>query len=415
MKSRLPAFLISAFALAPLCAPAQDAPVPAQPVPAASSQDAPVPAQAVPAESASSSGGKKIVIELPELPTSEDVRLKFTGLVQAQYVYATASGGGAGDRDGFSLRRTILGVSAELGDDWSAKLTYEFDSTQEGGSADNGYVDTATISRKFGSAGTLSVGHKKAHFMLEEYSPSSQFPCLERSINSNFVTNNVYARGLSGSHIGVYWEGKIPRGGDYGFSLTNAVAKDYDRRSNDLAITGYFGGTLKLSDGAQLYFGLNGTVNFGDDGVPPGVDGSSSSALTNAGTVYGVEPYVRFTSGGLMLLADVFFIDGSSSSRLDPFYGVNLTGTFRFGNGFEPALRFTYLNTESGLVNANVQNRVPSSGGFNNAATYYAGVNYYFTKDVKLAVGYEYGHYFGGGSVSSADSGAFRTMLQVSF
>ena len=398
MKSTLPAFLISAFALAPLCAPAQDAPVPAQ---------------AVPAADASSSGGKKIVIELPELPTSEDVRLKFTGLVQAQYVYATASGGSAGDRDGFSLRRTILGVSAELGDDWSAKLTYEFDSTQEGGSADNGYVDTATISRKFGFAGTLSVGHKKAHFMLEEYSPSSQFPCLERSINSNFVTNNVYARGLSGSHIGVYWEGKIPRGGDYGFSLTNAVAKDYDRRSNDLAITGYFGGTLKLSDGAQLYFGLNGTVNFGDDGVPPGVDGSS--ALTNAGTVYGVEPYVRFTSGGLMLLADAFFIDGSSSSRLDPFYGVNLTGTFRFDNGVEPALRFTYLNTDSGCVNASVQNRVPDSGGFNNAATYYAGVNYYFNKYVKLAVGYEYGHYFGGGSVSSADSGAFRTMLQVSF
>lgn len=398
MKSTLPAFLISAFALAPLCAPAQDAPVPAQ---------------AVPAADASSSGGKKIVIELPELPTSEDVRLRFTGLVQAQYVYATASGGIAGDRDGFSLRRTILGVSAELGDDWSAKLTYEFDSTQDGGSADNGYVDTATISRKFGSAGTLSVGHKKAHFMLEEYSPSSQFPCLERSINSNFVTNNVYARGLSGSHIGVYWEGKISGGGDYGVSLTNAVAKDYDRRSNDLAVTGNLGWTLKLSDGAQLYFGLNGTVNFGDDGVPPGVDGSS--ALTNAGTVYGVEPYVRFTSGGLMLLADAFFIDGSSSSRLDPFYGVNLTGTFRFDNGFEPALRFTYLNTDSGCVNASVQNRVPDSGGFNNAATYYAGVNYYFNKYVKLAVGYEYGHYFGGGRVSSADSGAFRTMLQVSF
>ena len=327
----------------------------------------------------------------------------------------TASGGSAGDRDGFSLRRTILGVSAELGDDWSAKLTYEFDSTQDGGSADNGYVDTATISRKFGSAGTLSVGHKKAHFMLEEYSPSSQFPCLERSINSNFVTNNVYARGLSGSHIGVYWEGKISGGGDYGVSLTNAVAKDYDRRSNDLAVTGNLGWTLKLSDGAQLYFGLNGTVNFGDDGVPPGVDGSSSSALTNAGTVYGVEPYVRFTSGDLMLLADAFFIDGSSSSRLDPFYGVNLTGTFRFDNGFEPALRFTYLNTDSGCVNASVQNRVPDSGGFNNAATYYAGVNYYFNKYVKLAVGYEYGHYFGGGRVSSADSGAFRTMLQVSF
>ena len=116
-----------------------------------------------------------------------------------------------------------------------------------------------------------------------------------------------------------------------------------------------------------------------------------------------------------MLLADAFFIDGSSSSRLDPFYGVNLTGTFRFDNGFEPALRFTYLNTDSGCVNASVQNRVPDSGGFNNAATYYAGVNYYFNKYVKLAVGYEYGHYFGGGRVSSADSGAFRTMLQVSF
>lgn len=361
---------------------------------------------AAPAPAPEKSGGTKIVLELPELPSADKIKVKVSGLVQAQYVYANASGAKASDQNGFSIRRSSIGVSADVGDDWSAKIVYEFDSTANGASNYEDYIDTAIISRKFADVGTLTVGHKKTHFMHEEYSPSSKFLCLERSINSNFVNGNGYVKGLSGYHIGVFWDGKVSEAFDYGLSLTNAVAKDYDKRSNDLAMTANVGYTLKLSGDSKLYLGLNGTVNYGNDG--------ESGALTNDSTVYGIEPYVQFTSGGLTLLADAYYIDGADSADIHSFYGVNLTGAYKFECGLEPAVRFTYLNTDSGKVNASIQNRVPQSGMHDNATTYYIGANYYFNKYVKLAAGYEYGHYFGGGRHAD-DSGAFRTMLQVSF
>lgn len=362
----------------------------------------------------SASNGKKIVLELPELPSADDVKIKIFGTLQAQYIYATASGAGSSDQNGFSVRRSILGISGEVGDGWGAKISYEFDSGSDGGSPDNGYIDTAVISKKFDDlAGTLSVGHRKPNFMLEEYSSSSKFLCIERSINSNFVTGNTYVRGLSGGHIGIFWDGKIEcegdNGIDYGLSLTNAVAKDYDACSNDLALTGNIAFMSALDDDTKLTFGFNATVNFGDEG------GREKAPLTNAGTVYGFEPYVKFACGGLTAIADFYYIDGQSSAKIDPVYGLALTAAYKLENGFEPAVRVTYLNTESGAVNAKIQNRVPDSGNFNNATTYYVGANYYFNKYVKISGGYEYGHYFGGGNVKAADSGAFRTMLQVAF
>lgn len=361
------------------------------------------------------SGGKKIVIELPELPTPEDVKIKISGLVQAQFIAANASGGNSSDQNGFSVRRSSIGVTADVGAGWGAKIVYEIDSGSKGGDSYSDYIDTAIISRKFDDAGTLIVGHKKTHFMHEEYSPSSKFLCMERSLNSNFVNGNKYVRGLSGYHLGVFWEGKVGKTLDYGVSLTNAVAKDYDSKSNDLAVTGNVGYTLKLSEDSALYFGLNGTVNFGDDGHPRNVNNDPVlSSYSNMGTVYGIEPYIQYTCGGFTALADAYYIDGESAADIHSFWGANLTAAYKFECGLEPAVRFTYLNTNSGIVNANMQNRVPTSGNHNNATTYYLGVNYYFNKYVKLAAGYEYGHYFGGG-VHADDSGAFRTMLQISF
>lgn len=366
--------------------------------------------ESLPAE-ASNSGGKKIVIELPEFPTPQDVKIKISGLVQAQFVSASASGGNASDQNGFSVRRSNIGLTADVGNGWSAKIVYEIDSGSNGGNEYSDYIDTAIISRDFDGVGKLSVGHKKTHFMHEEYSPSSKFLCIERSLNSNFVNGNSYVRGLSGYHIGVFWEGKVGNELDYGISLTNAVAKDYDAKSNDLAVTGNVGYNLKLDDGSAIYFGLNGTVNFGDDGALPGV---GKDVLSNAGTVYGIEPYVQYTDGGFSALADFFYINGDSASDVHSLYGINLTAAYRLECGLEPAVRFTYLNTDSGIVNAETQTRVPASGNHDNATTYFVGVNYYFNKNVKLAAGYEYGHYFGKGSHAD-DSGAFRTMLQISF
>lgn len=354
--------------------------------------------------------GNKIVIELPEIPVPEDVKIKISGLVQAQFVSAQSSGDAASDQNGFSVRRSNIGVTATVGNGWSAKIVYEIDSGSSGETNYSDYIDTAIISREFADTGKLIVGHKKTHFMHEEYSPSSKFLCIERSLNSNFVNGNSYVRGLSGYHIGVFWEGKIGKALDYGMSLTNAVAKDYDAKSNDLAVTGNVGYNWKLNTDSALYFGLNGTVNFGDDGALPDAE---TDVLANAGTVYGIEPYIQYTCGGFTALADAFYINGDSASEVHSLYGINLTAAYRLECGLEPAVRFTYLNTDSGIVSASTQNRVPATAYHDNATTYFIGANYYFNKYVKLAAGYEYGHYFGKGKAD--DSGAFRTMLQISF
>lgn len=370
----------------------------------------------VPATPPADAEGKKIVIELPDIPTPKDVKIKISGLVQTQFVSAQSSGD-ASDQNGFSIRRSNIGVTADVGNGWSAKIVYEIDSGSNGGTDYSDYIDTAIISRSFDDVGKLIVGHKKTHFMHEEYSPSSKFLCIERSLNSNFVNGNSYVRGLSGYHIGVFWEGKVGKSLDYGVSLTNAVAKDYDAKSNDLAVTGNVGYNWKLDTDSSLYFGLNGTVNFGDDGALPGQTNytgtQTKTALANAGTVYGIEPYVQYACGGFTALADAFYINGDSASEVHSLYGINLTAAYRFECGLEPAVRFTYLNTDSGIVNAKTQNRVPATADHANATTYFIGANYYFNKHVKLAAGYEYGHYFGKGKAD--DSGVFRTMLQISF
>lgn len=404
-----------AVAAAPFCAFAQEA-VPAETaVPASAPETVAAPAEtAVPAEAKGEK--RKIVIELPELPAADDIKIKISGVIQAQYVYATTGGDGhAKDRNGFSVRRTTLGATVDAGNGWGGKVVYEFDSGTAGGDSYSDYIDTAVITKKIDEFdGTLTVGHKKTHFMTEEYTPSSKLLCIERSLNSNFVNGNTYARGLSGYHIGVFWEGKIDEATDYGISLTNAVAKDYDKTSNDLAVTGNIGRKFALGNDASVYIGVNATVNFGDDGNAEAFGSTSDTALTNAGTVYGIEPYVQFTSGAFSATAECYYINGDDDSKIDAFYGVNLSAAYRFPCGFEPTVRFTYLNTDSGVVNASTQNRVPSSSGHNNATTYFIGANYYFGKHVKLANGYEYGHYFGG-NAGQADSGAFRSMLQIVF
>lgn len=439
--------VILAAALAPFCASAQEAPESA-PAPAETSapdaseqpsaatvasleeriaalekklaeqeQQLQQNAAETPASSApATSDDKKITIEIPALKDDEDIKVELHGIAQIQYVYSTCGGDGhAGDRNGFAVRRVTLGADVDVGNGWTGKIVYEFDSGNNGGWIDDGYVESALISKKIDDFnGTLSVGHKKTHFMHEEYTSASKLSCIERSINSNFVSGNSYVRGLAGHHIGVFWEGKLGKTFDYGASLTNAVARDYDKKSNDLAITGNVGWKLELDDDAQIYFGLNATVNFGDDGDPETFGSSSDTILTNAGTVYGIEPYIEFKNGGFSLLADAYYINGDDDSEINRFYGLNLTAKYRFPCGFEPAVRFTYLNTDSGVVKTSIQNRIDTSEGHDNATTYYIGANYYFGKYVKLASGYEYGHCFGGGS-GQVDYGAFRSMLQISF
>lgn len=354
---------------------------------------------------AANSDTTKITIEVPKVKFAEvkDITITPSAMVQVQYAYATNNRNTTGDNSGFAIRRSSLGATAKTTDGWAISVVYQFDSNGKGGDDWSRYIDKALISKKT-EYGTLSVGHKKNHFGVEEYSSSALFPCIERSLNSNFL-NGKGANGLSGYHCGVEWAGKADSF-DYGLSLTNAVAKDYDTKSNDLAVTYYVGKKIKFADKESLYLGFNGIVNFGDD---------ATAANSNAGTVYGFEPYAQYQNGNLNLLGIAYYVDGDGDkSGVKPFYGLNLTATYKLDCGIEPAFRFTYLNTDSGKVNASTQKNVPANPETDNAYTIYAGANYYFNKHVKVAAGYEVGHLYGG-AAHDATYGAFRTMLQMKF
>lgn len=339
---------------------------------------------------------------------------KASASAQIQYVYADA--GHARSRNGFILRRSDISLAAKVDDRWSGAVAFEFDSKSAGGPINNGYVSYAYVAYT-NDSGTLKAGLSKPHFLQEEITSFLKLPAIERSIVSNYLASaNADVRGLASSHIGLFWDGKILPASNtplnYGVSLTNAVVQDFDTRSNALSVTGYIETEIDFSDETKTVFGISAVGNFGNDGNPPGVFGGPA---TNAGTVYGIEPYVKISGGGLNVLLDGYYVNGDNASRVSrTLAGIALV-SYRLENGIEPVLRFTRFNTKTvnGGIHAGYAANVPATNKHSNAATYYVGANYYVNDYVKISAGYEYGHYFG--TTKSEDSNTFRTQIQIGF
>ena len=342
---------------------------------------------------------------------------KASAYAQVQYLYASSSGNGS-DNNGFTLRRTDIALSAKIDEVWSGAVAFEFDSKNSGGVADNGYIEYAYIGYTT-DAGTLKVGQLKPHFLQEEITSCLKLPAIERSIATNYLSSTgADVRGLSAAHIGIFWDGKFSKNTLYGISLTNAVGQDYDARSNALSVTAYAETAVDFDQKTKAVFGLSGVVNFGNDGATPTeiANGTEKSTpLTNAGTVYGIEPYVKISSGGLNVLLDGYYVNGNESSHVSDTLAAIGIVSYRFENGIEPVARIARLRakTQDGGVRANYQANVPATAEHTNAVTYYAGANYYVNEHVKISAGYEYGRYFGAGK--SEDSNALRAQFQVAF
>lgn len=347
--------------------------------------------------------------------------LSFTPSAYAQVQYINASADGSGkNRNGFALRRTSITLAAKIDQHWDGRVSFEFDSKTSGGIADTGYIECAYVgyTNDFGS---LKVGILKPHFLQEEITAAIALPAIERSIATNYLSSPSAEgpRGLSAAHIGIYWDGNFAIDSiakiHYGTSLTNAVGQDYDARSNDLQITVYAESEFDFGKSGKLTTGLSGVANYGDDGALPGTRAGTASALTNAGTVFGIEPYLRYSNGGLNILLDSYYVNGDDASKIsDTFAAIGIV-SYRTEFNLEPVFRVARLaaKTKNAGVHSGYQSYVPASDEHSNAVTYYLGVNYYANKHVKLSAGYEYGRYFGTGDSDS--SSAFRTQAQVAF
>ena len=341
-----------------------------------------------------------ITLTIPDIPK---IDLKVSAFTQVQYVTSHSSGSNESSKSGFAIRRANIGVSAKIDENWSARVSYEFDSKDSGGSVGSGYIDKALIEYK-NDFGTLQVGCRKVDFMLEEYSSALSLPCMESSIATSYIVGDKGPVGLAGRHLGVYWSGKV-EDFTYGTSFTNAVANDYDKRSNNYAFSANAGYTLKMQGDAKLLLALNSIFNHGDEG--------GIGAKTNRGFTYGFEPYAKFTSGAFTAILDCFYVDAESKADLGRTLGANATVAYRLENDFEPVARLSYVNTHNDDLNASAVKNVSASGDHSNAHSYYLGVNYYPNKYVKVSAGGEYMHLYGNGGKD--DSASFRVQLQVAF
>ncbi len=349
------------------------------------------------------------------LRNSNGTIAEFKASASAQFQYVCADSGNGRSRNGFSIRRTDISLAAKIDDSLHGAVAFEFDGKTDGGLSDNGYIEYAYAGYTT-AAGTFRAGLLKPHFLQEEITPFLKLPAIERSVVSNYLASaSADVRGLASSHIGVFWDGKLhpeetlPL--NYGLSLTNAVTQDYDARSDALSVTGYAETELLFSE-AKWTFGISAVANFGNDGFEPGIPGGP---VTNAGTVYGIEPYVKISAAGLNILLDGYYVNGDEASRVSRTLAGIALASYRLENGFEPVLRFTRFNTKTlnGGIHAGYANNVPATKKHSNAATYYVGANYHVNEHVKISAGYEYGRFFG--TSASESSNTFRTQLQISF
>lgn len=373
---------------------------------AAEAQD--VSAKNVPADGADD----ELVIRLPDLKKKLDAaKIKVSGYAQAQYFYNDSKNNSANANSGFAIRRAAISVKGEISEAWSAEVGFEIDSGNKGGKlgADNStiFVDKAIIAYK-NAAGKLTAGYQKPSFVMEEYSSSKTQLCIEQSVATVYFTNLANGS-LAGRHGGVWWDGKVSDF-KYGFAITNQYKEDINGDQNDgVAFYGNAAYEFKFGDD-KLEFGVNGVYNPGND------DETCRASKRVPGAVYGLEPYVKFSSGGFQAILDGLFADGDSEVMPDSAWGVNATFAYRFENNIEPVVRFSCLDVgDNRNIDPSKLKNIPTDGSkdYDSARGIYLGANFYANKHIKISAGYEYTNFDGGQRDEYAS--AFRLQLQATF
>ena len=142
---------------------------------------------------------------------------KLGGRLQVQYAgLETDIDGQSADPDPtrhFFLRRVYLGTDARFGEQWSAKVTYDFSGAG---------FDAAYLRFKADDRNLFDFGLRKVNLGYEEVISSGSIPAIERSAVTRYFVEPYNGRRLgAGSYrIGVFHEGEA---GNlfYGASVTN--------------------------------------------------------------------------------------------------------------------------------------------------------------------------------------------------
>ena len=319
----------------------------------------------------------------------------------------------SGQLSGFTLKHVKIGLDADVGAGWSAKVVTDFGENAKS----RDYLDTVVLSKAIDYDyinGTLQLGLRKVNMGYEQNTDDFEQLAIETSVATNFFTNGGKNLGKNfGSRtVGVFWDGNIAQvdGLYYGAAVTSGVAES----GNEDFLSASKGDSSSLSFWANLGYknvadvkgetlSYDFGINFGY--APQGMD--NENRYTKKGSVWGINPYATINWRGLTLIGEYFlqqaedYTAGRDGVGRTPM-GANFTAAYKMDIGewgaIEPVFRASYVTTNGmGLASVDLAGQAYST--VNQAMTFYGGVNWYATSAVKTGLGYEFGYYDQGDAV----------------
>lgn len=311
---------------------------------------------------------------------------------------------------GFTLKHVKIGLDADVGAGWSAKVVTDFGENAKS----RDYLDTVVLSKAIDYDyinGTLQLGLRKVNMGYEQNTDDFEQLAIETSVATNFFTNSGESLGKNfGSRtVGVFWDGNIAQvdGLYYGAAVTSGVAES----GNEDFLSAAKGDSSSLSFWANLGYknvaDVKGETLSYDFGINFGYAPQGMSFVNKKGSVWGINPYATLNWRGLTLIGEYFlqqaedYSAGRDGVGRTPM-GANFTAAYKMDIGewgaIEPVFRASYVTT-NGMGLADVEIPGMTYRTINQAMTFYGGVNWYATSAVKTGLGYEFGYYDQGDAV----------------
>ena len=372
-------------------------------------------------------------------PKSKKVtELKYSGRIQGQWdgIESDAQDGSKEDRNHFYFRRLFLGGHAKIGDNWGGDIVLDFaaspnsetssfeaaDGKTYKTSADQVFIDGASVWYKHSDAFRVDLGQLKVPFGLEETTSSSKTKAIERS-----VVNRQFAEQLkfNARHTGLFAKGDLGGGFSYGAAVVNS-GQNHNSKDSKLK-----GGEYGYDSNELSYFGQLAYANYDGDitkklGIAAGI-----MELDEGGNDYNADDITAYNIFGQLgfgrFVLEGEYMTGKVSGPGHDHKGYSIQGSYAISNApagsWELVYRYSTVENAQGLVSAKeiVRRANIAESEVDELDQHYIGVNYLFNgHDAKLMLGYEMndlmdskGDKTWNGNSSSADG--FRARVQFLF
>ncbi len=348
------------------------------------------------------------------------VGLTIAGRIQVQYAGLGTSIDGTSanpvSTEHFFLRRIYLGAKANLGNNWTSSINYDFAGTT---------FDEAKITWTQSDALAVDIGFRKAPIGLEEWDTSSgSLKAIERSPATRYFVeaNNGRRLGAGSYRIGVFAGGKADNGLFYNVAVTNpernedgtaGVNSAGSNANNNQAYWGNAGYKGKFGEGNT--YRLGASVGYLPD------QGGLVLGKGNNLTVYSV--YGVVTSGPFDLEGEYWSgnnqngqVSGTATAKPTAYW---IQPAYFVTDKLEAVIRYTSVDSNGRGVNISDGTRsAPGGGTMNKMSEWYFGGNYLFRgNDVKLQLGYLHAESKDTvtGAHAEAKTDGIRSQMQVNF